>query len=569
MGISLNPKHLKLYAELAKLFIKYGRSDIVNTAGLDAVVEEPTAAETAAAAPEAEALAGDLERLGPTFVKLGQLLSTRPDLVPEAYIDALSRLQDRLEAFPYEEVERIVQEELGQTIGEAYAEFNPKAMAAASLGQVHQATLHDGRRVVVKVQRPGVRERITDDLDALEEVAAMAERRTEVGQRYGVLGLIQEFRRNILDELNYKSEAANLATLGRNLAQFDRIAIPSAIDELTRTRVLTMEYVRGRKITELSPLRHMEIDGVALAEELFQAYLKQILVDGFFHADPHPGNVFVTTDGRVALLDLGMVGRIPPSLQDHLLRLMLAVADGNGEEAARISIAMGTPLEGLWEEEKFVREVTELVSRFYGATARDIELGRVVIELTKIAATSGIILPSQISTLGRAFLALDQAGRTLDPEFDPNAAIRRHSSEVMQQRMLRNASPAAMFANLLELNEFVQRLPGRLNRVLDSVAENELEVGIRVKEEVWMMEGLQKISNRITVGLVLAALIIGAAMMMRVDTPFRIMGYPGLAILLFLAAAVMGLFLVVTILMTDVRGESGRRRGKGKGKTGG
>ena len=564
MGISLNPKHLKLYADLAKLAMKYGRSDIVNTAGLDAVMEEPTAAETAAAVPEAEALAADLERMGPTFVKLGQLLSTRPDLVPEAYIDALSRLQDKLEAFPYEEVERIVEDELGKTIGEAYAEFNPKAMAAASLGQVHQAMLHDGRRVVVKVQRPGVRERITDDLDALEEVAAMAERRTEVGQRYGVLGLIQEFRRNIMDELNYKSEAANLATLGRNLAQFDRIAIPSAIDDLTRTRVLTMEYVRGRKITELSPLRHMEIDGVALAEELFQAYLKQILVDGFFHADPHPGNVFVTTDGRVALLDLGMVGRIPPSLQDHLLRLMLAVADGNGEEAARISIVMGTPLEGLFEEEKFVREVTELVSRFYGATAREIELGRVVIELTKIAATSGILLPSQISTLGRAFLALDQAGRTLDPEFDPNAAIRRHSSEVMQQRMLRNASPAAMFANLLEMNEFVQRLPGRLNRVLDSVAENQLEVGIRVREEVWMMEGLQKISNRITVGLVLAALIIGAAMMMRVETPFRIMGYPGLAILLFLAAAVMGLFLVITILMTDVRGESGRRRGKGK-----
>jgi predicted unusual protein kinase regulating ubiquinone biosynthesis (AarF/ABC1/UbiB family) len=298
----------------------------------------------------------------------------------------------------------------------------------------------------------------------------------------------------------------------------------------------------------------MEIDGVALAEELFQAYLKQILVDGFFHADPHPGNVFVTTDGRIALLDLGMVGRVPPSLQDHLLRLMLAVADGNGEEAARISITMGTPLENLFEEEKFVREVTELVSRFYGATAHEIELGRVVIELTKIAATSGIILPSQISTLGRAFLALDQAGRTLDPEFDPNAAIRRHSSDVMQQRMMKNLSPAAMFANLLEMNEFVQRLPGRLNRLLDAVAENQVEVRIRVHEEVWMMEGLQKISNRITVGLVLAALIIGAAMLMRVETSFRILGYPGLAILLFLAAAVLGLFLVITILLTDVRG---------------
>lgn len=560
MGISLNPKHLKLYGELARLALKYGRSDIVNTAGLDEVVPEGDPEAAAEAVPEAEALAADLERMGPTFVKLGQLLSTRPDLVPAPYIDALSRLQDRLEPFPFEEVRRIIREDLGKEVEEAYASFNERPLAAASLGQAHAAILHDGRRVVVKIQRPGVRQRIVDDLDALEEVAAMAERRTEVGQRYGVLGLIQEFRRNILDELNYQREAANLAQIGRNLAQFDRIAIPSAIDDLTRPRVLTMEYVRGRKITELSPIRHMEIDGEALAEELFQAYLKQILIDGFFHADPHPGNVFVTTDGRVALLDLGMVGRVPPSLQDHLLRLMLAVADGNGEEAARISIQMGNPLEGLFEEEKFVREVSELVSRFYGATAQEIELGRVVIELTRIAATSGILLPSQISTLGRAFMALDQAGRTLDPDFDPNAAIRRHASDIMQQRMLRNASPAAMFANLLEMNEFVQRLPGRLNRILDAVGENQLEVSIRVREEFWMMEGLQKISNRITVGLVLAALIIGAAMLMRVETSFRILGYPGLAMILFLAAAVMGLLLVITILLTDVRGGSGRQR---------
>lgn len=562
MAISLNPKHLPLYGRLAKLLLKYGHSDIVNTAGLDELVQEGDGAAATDATPEAEALAADLERMGPTFVKLGQLLSTRPDLVPTPYIDALSRLQDHLEPFPFDEVERIVAEELGREIGEAFASFTETPIAAASLGQVHAATLHDGRRVVVKVQRPGVRQRIVDDLDALEEIAGVAERRTETGQRYGVLGLIQEFRRNILDELDYRREATNLGTLGRNLAEFERIAIPAAIDDLTRTRVLTMEYVRGRKITELSPLRHLEIDGVALAEELFQAYLKQILVDGFFHADPHPGNVFVTADGRIALLDLGMVGRIQPSLQDHLLRLMLAVADGNGEEAARISIAMGTPLGELFEEERFVREVTELVSRFYGATAREIELGRVVIELTRIAATSGILLPSQISTLGRAFLALDQAGRTLDPEFDPNAAVRRHSSDILQQRMMRNASPAAMFATLLEMNDFVQRLPGRLNQLMDAVADNRVEVGIRVREEVWIMEGLQKISNRITVGLVLAALIIGAAMLMRVETSFRILGYPGLAIVLFLAAAILGLFLVITILRTDHHGGAGKGAGR-------
>ena len=202
MGISLNPKHLKLYGELAKLFLKYGHSDIVNTAGLDEVAPQLDAQEAAAATPEAEALAADLERMGPTFVKLGQLLSTRPDLVPPPYVDAHSRLQDRLEPFPFDEVRRIVGEELGKEVEEAFATFEERPIAAASLGQAHAATLHDGRRVVVKVQRPGVRQRIVDDLEALEEVAAMAERRTEVGQRYGVLGLIQEFRRNILDELS-------------------------------------------------------------------------------------------------------------------------------------------------------------------------------------------------------------------------------------------------------------------------------------------------------------------------------------------------------------------------------
>jgi predicted unusual protein kinase regulating ubiquinone biosynthesis (AarF/ABC1/UbiB family) len=321
-----------------------------------------------------------------------------------------------------------------------------------------------------------------------------------------------------------------------------------------------MDYVRGRKITELGPLARMEMDGAATADQLFAAYLKQILVDGFFHADPHPGNVFVTRDGRIALLDLGMVGRVPPTMQDHLLRLMLAVSDGNGEEAARVTMDMGTPLEGLYDPSRFTAGVVDLVGHFYNSTAEHLQLGRVVIEIARGAAESGVLLPSQITTLGRAFLALDQVGRTLDPQFDPNAAIRRHASTTMQQRMLRNLSPAAMLGNLLEVNEFVQRLPGRLNRLMDAVAENDLEVGVRLQEQVWLITGLQKISNRITMGLVLAALIIGAALLMRIPTRIHVFGYPALAMVLFGAAAVLGFWLVISIMLHDVRER--RRAGK-------
>jgi ubiquinone biosynthesis protein len=551
MGLSLRPEHLKRYRDIGRLMIKYGRSDLVRSAGLDDALE-PEDRATPEAPPEAEELAADLEAMGPTFIKLGQLLSTRPDIVPPAYSEALARLQDDVEPFPAEEAERIVKEELGVRVSRAFLEFDAQPVAAASLGQVHTARLRDGRPVAVKVQRPGIRERIVEDLDAIEDLAELADRHTEAGRQYEFGRTLVELRRGLLAELDYRREARNLETLRDNLAEFRRILVPRPVDDYSTGRVLTMEYVRGRKITALSPLALMEVDGRLLADELFRAYLKQILLDGFFHADPHPGNVFLTDDGRLALIDLGMVGTLGQELQQELLRLMLAITDGNAEDAAEIAIEIGEKRAD-FDRAASTADVKELVTQFATATAETLELGRVMLEVTRTAAESGIRLPVEMAMLGRALLALDQVGRTLDPEFDPNATVRRHASELMRQRMLRNLSPGRVFASMLEMNELVQKLPARLNRALESVAEQGVRVRVHVPEETWMLDGMQKISNRIATALVLAALIVGAAMMMQVDTAWTILGYPALAMLFFLIAAILGIFLVASILMSDVK----------------
>lgn len=556
MAISLRGEHLKRYVEIGRLLVKYGRSDLVRDTGMDDLLRDATEAPVSESVPSAAELADDLERLGPTYVKLGQLLSTRTDLLPEPYVEALSRLQDDVAPFPFEEVERIVTTGLGVRMSKAFADFDPEPLAAASLGQVHRARLRDGREVAVKVQRPGIRERIAADLDALSDIAELADRHTEAGRRYGAEDLLAEFRRTLLAELDYRKEAQNLATLAENLDGFSRIVVPRAVEDYTTSRVLTMEYVAGRKVTDLTPLARMEMDGSALAEELFRAYLKQILVDGFFHADPHPGNVLVTPDSRLALIDVGMVGRVAPEMQERLLKLLLSVSEGRGEEAAGTALRIGTP-RGEMDEARFTREVSARVTGMQGATARDIQVGRIVMEMTRAAAVNGILLPPELAILGKTLFALDQVGRTLDPDFDPNASIRRNSAEILRERMLKQASPAALFSKLLETNELVQRLPQRMNTILDNLAENQFRIQVDALDETHLMAGLQKIANRITLGLVLAALILGAALLMRVETSFRIFGYPGLAMLLFLAAVVGGVLLVLNIVLHD---EHSKRR---------
>ncbi|HEV2880615.1 MAG TPA: AarF/UbiB family protein [Pyrinomonadaceae bacterium] len=553
MAISLKPEFLKRYKDIAVLFMKYGRSDLVKTSGLSLALGDDSP-EVAAAAPEASELAADLERLGPTFIKLGQLLSTRADILPPPYLEALARLQDNVGPFSFADVERIVEDDLGVRLSKAFNRFDSIPMASASLGQVHRAEMRDGREVVVKIQRPDIREQITQDVAALEELATFLDSHTEMGKRYDFAQMLSEFRKSLLRELDYRDEAGHLIEFAENLRDFDLLIIPRPVEDFTSSRVLTMDYIHGKKITALHPIRRLEINGKRLAEQFFRAYLQQILVDGVFHADPHPGNVFLTEDERIALLDLGMVSRIMSGFQDNLLRLLLAISDGRGEEAADITIRMGTRKEN-FQEEDFIRDVSDIVARHTDTSMNKVDAGRVVLEIQRIAADRGFRLPPEFTMIAKALLNLDQVVYTLAPDFDPNSVIRRYASELMQQRILKSLAPGNLMTNLLDVKDFLERLPSRVNKILDAVGNNELELKVDAIDEKKLMEGLQKVANRITVGLVIAAMIIGASLLMRVETSFKLFGYPGLAIIFFLLAAAAAIWLVVIILYYDETAE--------------
>jgi ubiquinone biosynthesis protein len=551
MGLSLKPKHLGRYGDLARLLVKYGRRDLVEDAGLEsAIPSDERGASDSDAAPEAAQLADDLERLGPTYIKLGQLLSTRADILPIAYMDALTRLQDDVEPFPGAEAERIIEDELGVRISKLFDEFDREPLAAASLGQVHRATLRGGRAVAVKVQRPGIRQRIMDDLDAFAEVAEFMDEHTDLGRRYGMGAMLDEFRTSLLRELDYLREARNLAVFGENMREYDRIVVPAPVMDYTTSRVLTMEFVHGVKVTDLPDVRRIELDGESLGDALFEAYLKQILVDGIFHADPHPGNVFLTDDDRIALIDLGMVGYVSEEMQQELLKLLIAISEGKGEDAAAVAAGMGVRLPD-FDRRQYTHEIAQLVTMHKDATMGQIDVGRIVVEITRISGENGVRQPAELTLLGKTLLNLDRVAITLAPDFDVNDAIRRKAGGLMQRRMLRQLSPTQVLARALEMNEFVQELPGRMNRMLDRVADNQLRIRVDAIDEVELIAGMQKIANRITAGLVLAALIIGAAMLMQVETQVRILGYPALAILLFLGAVAGGLVLLYAILRHD------------------
>ncbi|HYL50841.1 MAG TPA: AarF/UbiB family protein [Acidimicrobiia bacterium] len=508
---------------------------------------------------DAEKLVTALEEMGPTFVKLGQVLSTRADLLPPVYLKALGRLQDHVEPVPFEDIERVVSAELGVRMSRAFSEFSARPAAAASLGQVHRASLRDGRAVAVKVQRPDIRERIVEDMDVLDELATFIDRHTEVGRRYEFAAMVEEFRISLMAELDYRTEASNLVTLHENLSHYDSVVVPLPVADYSTSRVLTMDWVAGHNLATLGPVGRLELDGAKLASDLFRAYLDQILIDGFFHADPHPGNVLLTHDGRLALIDVGMVGRVEPRTQDALIKLLLAISGGRGDDAAEVMIDLGEKLDR-FDRDAFHRRVAQIVGRNLNVTVADVQAGAVLGEVLQAAGEADLRPPSELTMMGKALLNLDEVARLLDPTFEPNSTIEQHAHELLRKKMLQSASPGNVIAAAMDAKEFAEKLPGRVNKVMDALAEGQLTLNVQGIDEKELMRGVQKLANRLTTGLVVAALVVGAALIMRIDATPKLFGYPAVAIVLFGLAATAAGWLLISIALSDLPQHRRRRR---------
>lgn len=548
--MSLLPDSIERYRKFLSFIIKYWNSDVMKTATANAMSDAEKEADEEKHYNAPEELVADLKEMGPTYVKLGQLLSTRPDLLPDAYLEALSSLQDDVEAISFSEIQQIVEDELGVRISKAFQQFDEEPLASASIGQVHKAVLQSGKTVAVKIQRPGIRKKFIEDLDTIKSMTNLAVKHSKMAEKYALDDVVDELEHILLQELDYRREADNLITLGKNLKKFKKIIIPQPVKDYSTAKVLTMDYIDGKKITRITPFEKMETDFKPVIDELVEAYLQQVVVDGFAHADPHPGNVHITRDNLVSLMDLGMVAKFSPDMQEHLLKLLIGISQQNGDAITEELLVISAYNEEA-DIDTFRKKINRMVLDSQNTKASNMQTGRLLIQINRVAADEGIKIFVELNILGKILLNLDQIIATLTPDYDFQKAVRRYVESIMQRKMVKELKPENMFAMFLESKRLTENLPQRLNKITEKLANNDFEIKINAIDEKRITDGFQKVANRITLGLVIAAMIIGAAMMMRIPTTFTILGYPGVAILFFLLAALAGIILAYTIIFRD------------------
>ena len=557
----LKTRNIGAYRDLLLLFTKYGRKDFKIALSADDLVTAEASADDVPVEPDvqkrAEAFAKALKDMGPTYVKFGQLLSTRPDIVPQEYITALESLQDQTEPFSFAEVEKIVEEELGGRISKIFETFESTPLAAASLGQVHRAALRDGREVVVKVQRPNVREQVQKDLEVFKDIAQTLEQHTDLGRKLNLLGAIEQAKITFGNELNYLQEARNSDLLRGNLVEFPQIYIPEVIHDLTTSRVLTTELIKGRKVSKLTPLALIEHDYAELAAVITQAYLKQICVDGFWHSDPHPGNVFIRDiDGttQVVLLDFGMCSRITAEFQDEVIKLLLAVSSNRGAEAAEAAVRV-SQVEEKFDAVRFTQEISTIVANFHDVDVQKINIGQLIFNVIAIANNNELKAPAELAMLAKTLLHLDGITKRLDPEFDPQTVIRDYAERLIAQKLQQKFNPRNFYPALLDLNQLILDFPHRAREIIDMTAANRLTFGVKLTQAEEFLSGIHKLANRLTVGIVIAALLLSSSLLVRYFRTLAMIGY--------VLAGAAAIYLIVSTLLHDRRAEE---RAKLKGK---
>src|SRR5438270_1898489 len=451
-------------------------------------------------------LASALEELGPCFIKLGQLLSTRPDLLPADYIHALSRLQDTIQPVPAERIMQIVQAELHAPVSELFQCFDAQPLATASMAQVHRAVLRDGSEVAVKVQRPGVRQRIEIDLEVLREIAQFAARHTSVGARYGLVQMVHELELSLNQELAFRLEAENTRRIGRQIAGFSKLCTPTVHTEYTSPRVLTLSFLKGRHLADVSRDELKALNPRAIAADLLSAYMKQVAIDGVFHCDPHPGNILLTDDGRLALMDFGMVGRFDAGQKDKIILFLLAFSERLGERVAETYLEMIQQPEGL-DQHGFTQDICGLVSRYHDMSGGRLGLGTALLDLTRLAYQNRVPVPTSMTLLGKTMLNLDGAIRVLSPELDPVDLIRNYMLDVLIKRVGDQLSPGRVFAWVLDMKHLVENSPRRTEMILDKLANDRFT--LRLEVDRGTVQTLDRATSRLSRGMIVSSLVIG------------------------------------------------------------
>jgi len=546
-------RHLNRYQQILRILFKYGFGDLVNTLKIEQYLEiglqmvSRKRREKIEKLTRAERVRMALEELGPTFVKLGQILSTRPDLIPLEYLQELTRLQDDVPPFSYEEVREIIQLETGKTPEEVFQHFEKTPLAAASIGQVHKARLKDGEELAVKVQRPGIRKIIEVDLEIMLHLASLMERHVEGAKTHHPTRIVEEFAQSLEKEIDYTIEASHIERFARQFMDDETIYVPKVFHEITTKRILVMEFIEGIKASEVDHLRQEEYDFQEIAARGADLTMKQVFVHGFFHADPHPGNIFILPNNVICYLDFGMMGRINRQEREDFADLVTHVVQRDEKRLPGALLKLAE-----YEEEpnkgELERDLAGFIDQYLYCPLRELEVGRLLERLLEILTKHRLHLKPDLFLMIKALSSVEGLGRMLDPNFE----IIKHAEPFIRHVRFNRLSPKRIAEDMIDsgtdLIDLLKEIPGELRTILKQAREGKVRIEFEHRGLDPMLFTHNRISNRIAFAIVLASLIIGSSLIVVSGIPPKWHEIPIIGLAGFIVAGIMGFWLLISIL---------------------
>lgn len=553
--VSRTYQHVNRYRQILTVLAKYGFGDLVDRLKIGQYLEiglqflARQRREQIAKLSRAERVRMSLEELGPTFIKLGQVLSTRPDLIPAEFVAELEKLCDSVPSFPFEQARDIVESELRRPLSEAFARFDQTSLAAASIGQVHRAQLADGEVVVVKVQRPDIRHTIEVDLEILLHLATLLERHVEGAKLHRPTKIVEEFGRVIEQELDYGAEIAHLERFASQFLKDDTVYVPKVYRDLSTSRVLTMEYVSGVNVSDLDGLARHHLDRKRIAARGAELILKQVFVHGFFHADPHPGNVFVLPNDVICYLDFGMVGRLDRGSREDFADLAYGAAT---RDAAKTTAALLRLTEREDDAEldlrALERDIAELIDVHVVAELGRVDLARLLQQLLHLASRHQLRIPADLVTMLKAMATVESLGALLDPQLDMTKIAEPYVHKLKMERFSPRRLLSELYDSGSDLLHLAREVPGAARELLRLAKRGGLRMGLEHRGFEKMLDTNEKIANRVSFAIVVAALIIGSSLIVLSQIPPLWHEIPVIGVFGFLTAGLMGFLLLLSII---------------------
>lgn len=550
--INSNIRSIRRYWNIVRVLSKYGFDNALEMLGLADMAAKGrrlfrSGALDLSGFSSAERMRMALEELGPTFVKLGQILSTRPDIIPAAFLTEFEKLQDQVPSISFEELRTQIELELGASVEDLFEFIDHESLAAASIAQVHRARLKSGEEVVVKVRRPGVVKLVESDISAMMALAQLAERHISGSELYDPVGVMREFARSIRREMDFSREGHTIEKFRDNFKNVAWMHFPHVYWTHSSRGVLTMEYIDGIKVSDLTALENAGLDRKLIAKRGADAFLEMVLKHGFFHGDPHPGNVFILPENRICLLDYGIVGRIDESLTSFLSDIIIAIVNRDMDQVVSLLLFAGDISDSL-DIRSLKRDLSYFIDGYYEVPLKEIEVGRMLLEFIEIITLYNIRIHPDLMLLAKSLVIVEGMGRTLNPAFD----MVEHVRPFMEKAVRRKMSPKNIYKDvstvLSSYTSLASNLPRDLKEIINRLNRNKFKIDLEHRGLDKFNTDFDRSMNRLSSSLILAALIIGSSIIMQTDKGIQFLGFPVLAFIGYVVAGLLGLWLVYAII---------------------